>query len=83
MWYHWILLLAGLYLVGSAIYSLVTGPRTVTGMAMSAVQLAIGGGIAYYGYTNAMTPTVPSILPGVPTPTAMMGGLRKMLGGRK
>lgn len=78
MWYHWLLLLAGLYLVGSAIYSIVTGPRSVTAIAMNAAQIAIGGGIAYYGYSGAMTPVTPPLLPGVPTPTAMMGGLRKM-----
>ena len=78
MWYHYLLLLAGLYLVGSAIYSIVTGPRSVTGMAMSAVQIAIGGGIAYYGYSGIMTPAVPTLLPGVPTPGAMMGGVRKL-----
>lgn len=80
MWYHWLLVVAGLYLVGSAIYSVVTGSRTVTNLIMDAVQIAIGGGIAYYGYTNAMTPAAPSLLPGVPTPTAMMGGLRKIFG---
>lgn len=78
MWYHYLLLLAGLYLVGSAIYSIVTGPRSVTGMAMSAVQIAIGGGIAYYGYSGIMTPVTPTFLPGVPTPGAMMGGVRKL-----
>lgn len=79
MWYHYLLLVAGLYLVGSAIYSIVTGARSVTSLAMNGVQIAIGGGIAYYGYSGIMTPVVPSILPGVPTPTAMMGGLRKLL----
>jgi hypothetical protein len=78
MWYHYLLLAAGLYLVGSAIYGLVVGPRSVTSMAMSAVQIAIGGGIAYYGYTGIMTPVAPPLLPGVPTPGAMMGGLRKL-----
>lgn len=78
MWYHYLLLAAGLYLVGSAIYSIVTGSRTITALVMDAVQIAIGGGIAYYGYSGIMTPAVPSILPGVPTPTAMMGGLRKL-----
>jgi hypothetical protein len=78
MWYHYLLLAAGLYLVGSAIYSLVVGPRTITSMAMSAVQIAIGGGIAYYGYTGIMTPTTPMMLPSVPTPGAMMGGIRKL-----
>lgn len=79
MWYHYLLLVAGLYLVGSAIYSVVVGPRGLTNLIMDAVQIAIGLGVAYYGYTGIMTPVTPSLLPGVPTPTAMMGGLRKLL----
>lgn len=78
MWYHYLLLVAGVYLVGSAVYSLVTGTRTITSMAMSAVQIAIGGGIAYYGYTGIMTPATPTLLPQVPTPGAMLGGVRKL-----
>lgn len=78
MWYHYLLLLAGVYLVGSAVYSLVTGSRTLTSLIMDGVQIAIGAGIAYYGYSGAMAPAAPSILPGVPTPTAMMGGIRKL-----
>jgi len=79
MWYHWLLVVAGLYLVGSAVYSIITN-RSMTNIIMSGVQLVIGGAIGYYGYTNAMAPTTPPILPGVPTPQAMMGGLRKMFG---
>jgi len=75
MWYHWLLLLAGFYIVGIAIYSIVKGSRSVTDIVMSAVQIAIGGGVAYYGYTGitAAPPTVTSAIPPV-----MMGGLRKL-----
>ncbi len=77
MWYHWLLVVAGLYLVGSAIYSIIAN-RSMTNVIMSGIQIAVGAGIGWYGYTNAMTPTVPTLLPGVPTPGAMMGGLRRM-----
>ncbi len=52
---------------------------------MSTVQIAIGGGIAYYGYTSAMTPTMPTMVPPPVTNAVntMMGGVRKMLGKRK
>ena len=76
MWYHYLLLVAGLYLVGSAIYSLVMGTKSMASIAMNAVQIAIGGGIGYFGYSGIVAPT---FLPVVATPGAMMGGVRKLL----
>jgi hypothetical protein len=80
MWYHWILVVVGVYLVGSAIYSVVTGTRTVTSLAMNGVQMAIGAGLGYYGYSSAMTPAVPSFVPQAMAPavSTMMGGMRKL-----
>jgi len=49
----------------------------MTNLIMSGLQLAIGGGIAYYGYTSAVAPVpmygIPGSLPG------MMGGALKKL----
>lgn len=83
MWYHYLLLLAGAYLLATAIYTIVTGPKSVISLSMNGVQAAIGAGITYYGWSGIWTPPATSILPGVPTPTAMMGGLRRMMGGRR
>lgn len=79
MWYHYLLALAGLYLVGSAIYSIISN-RSMTNVIMSGVQLAIGAAVAYYGYTGIMAPA-PGIMGTVVNPTVntMMGGLRKMM----
>jgi hypothetical protein len=80
MWYHYLLVLAGLYLVGSAIYNVVTGSRTMTSLIMDAVQIAIGGGIGYYGYTGIMTPAYTTMLPAAiaPAMNTMVGGIRKL-----
>ena len=78
MWYHWLLVVAGLYLVGSGVYSIISN-RSMTNVIMSGVQIALGAAIGWYGYSSAMTPVAPPLLPGVPTPGAMYGGLRKLL----
>lgn len=79
MWYHWLLVLAGLYLVGSAIFSIISN-RSMQNIIMSTVQIVIGGAIGYYGYSNAMAPVTPSIVPPAVTSTVntMMGGMRRM-----
>jgi multisubunit Na+/H+ antiporter MnhC subunit len=79
MWYHWILVVAGVYLVGSAVYSIILN-RSMTNVIMSGIQIAVGAGIGYYGYTSAMTPVVPSFVPAPVASAAstMMGGMRKM-----
>jgi len=79
MWYHWLLVVAGLYLVGSAIYSIIAN-RSMTNVIMSGVQIAVGAAIGWYGYTSAMTPTVPSFIPAPVASAAstMMGGMRRM-----
>lgn len=78
MWYHWLLVIAGLYLVASGIYSIVTN-RSMQNIIMSGVQVAIGAAVGWYGYSSATA--TPSI---VPPPVAnvastMMGGLRRAL----
>lgn len=77
MWYHYLFILVGLYLVGSAVYSMVTN-RATTNLIMSGVQIAIGGGIAYYGYSGVTAPEPAPILSAVPGVSGMVGGLRKM-----
>lgn len=80
MWYHWLLVIAGLYLVGSGIYSIVTN-RSMSNIIMSGVEVAIGAAVGYYGYSSAMTPAVPSFIPPPVANAAstMMGGLRRAL----
>jgi hypothetical protein len=82
MWYHYLLILAGLYLVGSAIFSIISN-RSMTNLIMSGVQGVIGAAIAYYGYSSAMAPPPGMFQSVAPTMNAMMGGMRKMMGGRR
>ena len=80
MWYHYLLVLAGRYLVGSAIYNIVTGSRSKSSLIMDAVQIDIGGGIGYNGYTGIMTPADPTMLPAAiaQAMNTMVGGIRKL-----
>ena len=82
MWYHWLLVVAGVYMVGSAIYSIISN-RSMTNVIMSGVQIAIGAGVGYYGYSSAMAPAVSSFVPTAMAPAVntMMGGFRKLLRG--
>lgn len=79
MWYHYILILAGLYFVGSAIYSLISN-RSMTNLILSGVQILLGAGVAYYGYTGV---TAPEPVPFLSAPAAavsgMVGGFKKLL----
>lgn len=66
MWYHYIALLVGLYLVGSSLYTLVTGRALGTaGYVINGVYIAIGGYMAYWAYGSITAPA--PLLP-------MMGG---------
>lgn len=77
MWYHYILVLVGLYFVGFAIYNIIYN-RTKTSMIMSGVQIVLGGGVAYYGYSSATAPEpVPLLSAPAAAVSGMVGGLRK------
>ena len=79
MWYHYILILVGLYFVGSAIYSIISN-RSLTNIILSGVQIVLGGGVAYYGYSAATAPEpVPLLSAPAAAVSGMVGGLRKML----
>ena len=78
MWYHYLLGLAGLYLVGAGIYSIVTN-RSMQNIIMNSVQIAIGAAVGYYGYSGITATPTPTF---VPPPVAnaastFVGGLRR------
>lgn len=74
MWYHYLTLLVGLYLVGSAIYSMVMVPGTMYSRWISnAIYAVIGGVIVWWSWSGINTPAVPAY---VSTP-GMMGGRRR------
>lgn len=83
MWYHYILIVAGLYLVGSAIYTLVTGARGTVSYVLNGLQIAIGLGVGYYGYSGVTAPA-PTMLPAAVAPAVntMMGGMRRVMKGK-
>jgi hypothetical protein len=71
MWYHYLTLLVGLYLAGSAIYSMIMVPGTLYSRWISnSVYILIGGAIAWWSWSGITAPP-PSYFP---TPTGMMGG---------
>jgi len=76
MWYHYLFILAGLYLVGSAVYSIISN-RSMTNLILSGIQIVVGGGIAYYGYSGVTAPE-PTLLSAVPGMAAMTGGFKKL-----
>jgi hypothetical protein len=57
MWYHYIALLVGLYLVGSSLYTVITGKiYGVTGYVINGLYIAIGGYMAYWAYGTITAP---------------------------
>ncbi len=76
MWYHYLTLLVGLYLVGSAIYSMVSVPGTLYSRWISnGLYVLIGGAIVWWSWSGITTPVYYA------PPTTMLGGRRR--GGRK
>jgi len=59
MWYHYLALLAGVYLVASSVYNMVMN-RNTAGYVMNGISLAIGVALAYYGYAGVTAPVVPA-----------------------
>lgn len=83
MWYHWILALAGAYLVATGIWSIISN-RSMTNLITSGIQVAIGAGITWYGVSGIMAPAPQGMFPAVaPTMNAITGGMRRMMGGRR
>jgi hypothetical protein len=67
MWYHYLGVLIGLYLVGSSIYNIVmSGNRS--GWIVNGISTAIGGGLLWWASSGIMTP--------VYVPPPMLGGRR-------
>lgn len=77
MWYHYLFIVAGLYMVGSAIYNIMTGSRSMTSLMMNGVEVAMGAAIGYYGYSGVTAPAPMLSLP--PAVSTMVGGaIRKL-----
>lgn len=66
MWYHYLAILVGLYMVGSAIYTMITSRGTVS-YVFNGIYIVIGGFITWWAY-SAIT---------APPPLIMMGGRRR------
>jgi hypothetical protein len=71
MWYHYLALIAGLYLVAVSIYHMVTN-RSIMGYITNAVYILIGLGVAWWAYSGITAPP-PSIFSSSP----MTGGRRR------
>jgi hypothetical protein len=63
MWYHYLALLAGVYLVASSIYNMVLN-RNTSGYVMNGISLVIGVALAWYGYAGVTAPVIPPPLLG-------------------
>ena len=61
MWYHYLGLLAGLYLVAVSIYHMVTY-RSIMGYVTNSIYILIGLGIAWWAYSGISAPP-PSMFP--------------------
>jgi hypothetical protein len=51
MWYHYLLLLVALYLVGTSIYNVVMAGNQA-GWVINGISAAIGGGLAVWAWSN-------------------------------
>lgn len=75
MWYHYLLLLIGAYIVLIGIYDLITNKQAfnTVGWTVWGVTRLVGLVLLYIGWSGISTPAVPSY---VSTP-GMMGGRRR------
>lgn len=71
MWYHYLGLLAGLYLVAVSIYHMVTY-RTIMGYVTNSIYILIGLGIAWWAYSGISAPP-PSIFSSSPMTAGRRG----------
>jgi hypothetical protein len=63
MWYHYLVLLIALYLVGSSIYNIVmSGNRS--GWIVNGISTAIGGGLVFWAWSGITAPVIPPPLLG-------------------
>ena len=63
MWYHYLVMIVALYLIGSSIYNIVmSGNRS--GWIINGISAAIGGALAFWSYTGIMTPVIPPLFGG-------------------
>uniref|UniRef100_A0A6C0EUB7 Uncharacterized protein n=1 Tax=viral metagenome TaxID=1070528 RepID=A0A6C0EUB7_9ZZZZ len=58
MWYHYLVMLIALYLIGSSIYNLVMAGNQ-SGWIVNGISAAIGGGLAFYAYSGITAPVLP------------------------
>lgn len=63
MWYHYVALLIAVYLVGSAIYTLIMGPKTMGSLAINGIYVVIGVFIVSWSYAGITAPP-PSMFAG-------------------
>jgi len=63
MWYHYLVLLVALYLVGSSIYNIVMAGNQ-SGWIVNGVTTAIGGGLAFWAWSGITAPVIPPPLLG-------------------
>jgi len=64
MWYHYLVMLLALYLIGSSLYNIVMAGNQA-GWIVNGITAAIGGGLAFWAWTGITAPVVPpSILGG-------------------
>jgi hypothetical protein len=66
MWYHYLLLVVGLWFVATSIYNIVMSGNKA-GWIVNGLSTAVGGAFAWYGWSG--------IFP--PTPTLVLGGYSK------
>jgi hypothetical protein len=58
MWYHYLVLLIALYLIGSSIYNIVMAGNQA-GWVVNGISTAIGGGMAFWAWNSINAPVVP------------------------
>ena len=74
MWYHYLTLLVGIYMVANGIYkTVVYGNHGVYDWTVFGINMLIGLGILWWSWSGISTPVVPAYVPA----TGMMGGRRR------
>ena len=58
MWYHYLVMLLALYLIGSSIYNIVMAGNQ-SGWIVNGITTAIGGGLAFWAWTGITAPVMP------------------------
>jgi hypothetical protein len=58
MWYHYLVLLIALYLIGSSIYNIVMAGNQ-SGWIVNGITTAIGGGLAFWAWSGITAPVIP------------------------